>query len=51
MQPKILADQGKGPEITPENGEQEEQYDDILDEKDKLDKASALLPKMAKVIR
>ena len=42
MQPKVLADKGIGPEIEPEKEEKEEQYEDALEEKDKLDQASAL---------
>ena len=34
-----------------ENKEQEEQYEDVLDEKDKSDQASTLSPQMARVIR
>ena len=38
-------------EIEPEKEEQEEQYEDVLEEKDKSDQARALSPKMARVIR
>ena len=45
VQPKVLADKGIGPEK-----EQEEQYEDVLEEKDKSAQAIALSPQMAKVI-
>ena len=51
MQDKVLADKGIGPEIDPEKEEQEEQYKDVLEEKDKSDLANALSPQMARVIR
>ena len=51
VQPKVLADKGIGSEIEPENEEQEEQYEDVLEVKDKSDQAIALSPKMARVIR
>ena len=51
VQPKILADKGIGSEIEPETEEQEEQYEDVLENKDKSDLASALSPQMARVIR
>ena len=51
VQPQILADKGIGPEIEPEKKEQEEKYEDVLEEKDKSDQASALSPQMARVIR
>ena len=51
VQPKVLADKGTGPEIEPEYKEQEDQYEDVLEEKDKSAQASALSPQMAKVIR
>ena len=50
MQLKVLAEKGIGPEKEPEE-EEEKQYEDILDEKDKSAQASALLPQMARVIR
>ena len=34
VQPKVLADKGIGSEIEPEKEEQEEQYEDLLEEKD-----------------
>ena len=49
--PKVLADKGIGLKIEPGKEEQEEQYKDILDDKDKSDQASALSPQMARVIR
>ena len=49
--PKVLANKGIGSEIKPEKEEQQKQYEDVLKEKDKLDQASALSPKMARVIR
>ena len=51
VQPKVIADKGIGSEIEPETQEQEEQYEDVLQEKDKSDQASALSPQMARVIR
>ena len=51
VQPKVLTDNNIGPEIEPEKEEQEEQYDDVLEDKDKSDQASALSPQMARVIR
>ena len=51
VQDKVLADKGIGPEIELEKEEQDEQYEDVLDEKDKSDQASALPPQMAIVIR
>ena len=51
MQPNILADKGIGSEIKPEKEEQDEQYKDVLEEKDKSDQANALSPQMARVIR
>ena len=51
MQPQILADKGIGPEIEPEKEEQEEQYEDVLKEKDKSHHASALLFQIARVVR
>ena len=50
-QPKVLADKGIKPEIEPEKEEQVKQYEDVLKDKDKSDQASALSPKMARVIR
>ena len=35
----------------PDKEEQEVQYKDVLEEKDKSDEASALSPRMARVIR
>ena len=35
VQPKVLADKGIWPEIEPEEEEQNEQYKDVMDEKDK----------------
>ena len=51
VQPNVLADKEIGSEIEPEKEEQEKQYEDVLDKKDKSDQASALLPQMARVIR
>ena len=48
VHPKVLADKGIGPEIEPE---EKEQYEDVLEEKDKSAQASALPPQMARVIR
>ena len=44
LQPNVLADKGIGSEIEPEKEEQEEQYEDVLEENDKSDQASALSP-------
>ena len=51
VQPRVLADKGIGPEIEPKKEEQEEQYEDVLNEKEKSDQSSALSPQMARVIR
>ena len=51
VQPKVIAGKGIGPEIETEEIEQEEQYEDVLEEKDKSAQASALSPQMARVIR
>ena len=51
VQSKVLADKRIGSEIKPETEEQEKQYEDLLDKKDKSDQASALCPQMARVIR
>ena len=51
VQPNVLADKGIGSEIEPEKEEQEEQYEDVLEDKDNSDQASALSPQMARVIR
>ena len=51
MQPNVLADKGIGSEIEPEKEELEEQYEDVLEEKNKSDQARALSPQMARVIR
>ena len=51
VQPKVLADKGIGPEIEPEEKEHEEQFEDVLEEKDKSAQASDLSPQMARVIR
>ena len=51
VQPKVLADNGIEPEIEPEKDEKEEQYEDVMEEKDMSDQASALSPQMARVIR
>ena len=51
VQPKMFADKGIGPEIEREREEQEEQYENVLKEKDKSDLASALSPQMARVIQ
>ena len=51
VQPKVRADKGIGPEIKPEEKEQEKQYEDVLVEKNKSAQASALSPLMAIVIR
>ena len=37
VQPKVLAGNGIKPEVEPEEQEQEEQYEDVLEEKDKSD--------------
>ena len=50
MQLKVLAENGTKPEMEPEK-EEEQQYEDMLDDKDKSSQASALSPKMARVIR
>ena len=50
MQLKVLAEKGIGPVKEPEE-EEEKQYEDILDKKDKSAQASALSPQMARVIR
>ena len=50
MQLKFLAEKSIGPEQEPEE-EEEKQYEDILDEKDKSAQASALSPQMARVVR
>ena len=42
VQSKVLADKRIGSEIKPETEEQEKQYEDLLDKKDKSDQASAL---------
>ena len=49
-QPKFFADKGIVLEIKPKNMEQEEQYEDELEEKDKSDLANALSPQMASII-
>ena len=51
VQFKVLTDKGIGPEIEPEKEEQEEQYEDVLDNKNISDQASAFSPQMARVIR
>ena len=51
VQPKIIADKGIGLDIEQEKEEQEEHNEDVLEDKDKSDQASALSPQMAKVIR
>ena len=51
VQPKVLADKYIRSKIEPDKEEQDEQYKNILGDKDKSDKASALSPQMAKVIR
>ena len=50
MQLKVLAEKGIGLENEPEE-EEEKQYEDILDEKDKSAQTNALSPQMARVIR
>ena len=50
VQPKIIADKGIGPEIKPEEEEQEKQNEDVLEEKDESDQASALSLQIARVI-
>ena len=40
VQPNVLADKGIGSEIEQEKEEQEEQYDDVMEEKNKSDQAS-----------
>ena len=47
VQPKVSADNGIGSDIEPEKEEQEVQYEDALEEKDKSDQASALSAQMA----
>ena len=49
IQLKALTETGIGPETEPEEDE-EKQYENILDEKDKSPLARALSPQMAKVI-
>ena len=49
VQQNILADKGIWSEIEPEKEEQEQE--DVIEEKDKSDQASALSPQMARVIR
>ena len=44
VQQMFLADKGIGSEIEPEKEEQDEQYEDVLEEKDKSDQARALSP-------
>ena len=51
IQLKVLAEKGIGPEIEPEKEEQDEQYEDVLEDKDKSDEASALSPQISRVIR
>ena len=51
VQPNVLEDKGIGSEIEPEKEEQEEQYEDVLEEKNKSNQASALSPQMARIIR
>ena len=51
VQPNVLADKGVGSEIKPEKEDQKEQYEDLLEGKDKSDQASALSFQMARVIR
>ena len=51
VQLKVLADKGIGSEIEPEKEEQEEQYEYVLERKNKSDQASVLSPQMARVIR
>ena len=51
VQSKFLADKGIGSKIEPAKEKQEEQYEDVLEAKDKSDQASALSPQMARVIR
>ena len=51
MQPKVLANKVIGSEIEFEKEKQEEQYEDVLNEINKSDQASALSPQMARVIR
>ena len=50
MQLKVLAEKNILPEHEPEE-EEEKQYEDILDEKDKSAQASVLSPQMARLIR
>ena len=51
VQPKVIEDKGIGPELVPKEKEQEEQYEYVLEEKDKSDQASALSLQMERVIR
>ena len=51
VQPKVLADKGIGPEIEPEENEQNEKYEHVLEAKDKSAQASALTPQITRVIR
>ena len=51
VKPKVRADKGIGPEIEPEEKGQKEQYEDVLEEKDKSAQASALSPQMARVVQ
>ena len=51
VQPTFLADKGIRSEIEPKEKEQDEQYENILEHKDKSDTASALLPQIKRIIR
>ena len=51
VQPKVLADNGIGPEIEQEEKEQEEKYEDVLEENNKSAQASAISPQITRVIR
>ena len=50
MQFKVLAEKNLGPNREPEE-EEEKQYEDILDDKDKSAQARTLSPQMSRVIR
>ena len=51
VQPNVLADKGIRSEFEPEREEQDKQYEDVLDEKDKSHQASILSSQMERVIR
>ena len=51
VQLKVLADKSIGPKIEPEKEKQEEQYKNLLKDKDKLAQESTVSPQMARIIR